>query len=67
MLYEFELYRSVAEASKNIRCVESEGAVDHSTDQISLGLQEPRRSGRSKGVDSEVVLRAIEADRMSFR
>ena len=45
--YEFELSYNTVEATKNICCAEGESRVDDSTVQeISLGLEGPRRSGK---------------------
>ena len=73
MLYEFELSHNAAEATKNIFCEKSEGAVDYSTvsrwfKKFWLGyknLNNQARSGRLKTVDSETILQDIEANPVS--
>ena len=72
MIYEFELDHNTAVATKNIGCVNSESAVDHSTNQmvekICLGckkLNDQARTDRPKFVDSEAVLQVIEANPVS--
>ena len=70
MVYEFELGQNAVEISKNIGCVRHKNEVDHSTVTRWLkkfrsgckNLDNQMRSGRSKCVDSEIVLQAIEAN-----
>ena len=68
--YEFELGHNIAEATKNICCVKSEDAVNHSTVTRCFkkfcpsckNLSNQARSGKPKSVDSNAVLQAIEAN-----
>ena len=68
MLHKFELGHKAAEATKNICCVKSEGAIDHSI--VTRGfkkfhsgcknLENQAELGRPKTMDSKSVLEAIE-------
>ena len=68
MLSEIELTHNIAEATKNICWMISEGAVDHSTvnkwfKKFCTGWKNSdnqAKSGRPKTVDSEADLQAIE-------
>ena len=70
MLYEFKLGHNTAEATKNICCVKSEGAVDHSPVTRWLkkfcpgckNLDDQARLCRPKTVDSKSVLQTIAAN-----
>ena len=63
-LYEFELDHNAVKATKNICCARGEDIVDHSRvtrwfKKFSLGyknLDNQVRSGRSKTVDSKIML-----------
>ena len=73
ILYEFEMGHDAVESTKNIFCVKSEGAVDHST--VTWGFRKfcsgyknfnnQTRSSRPKIVDSETVFQAIETNPLS--
>ena len=73
MVYEFEMDHNTAEATKNICCAKGEGAIDH--DSVSSGfkkfcsgyktLDDQKRSGRPKVIDTDAVLQAIESNLMS--
>ena len=68
MLYKFERENKATEETKNICCVAGEDAVDHNTvnryfKKFRSGCKTSRRSG--KVLDSEAVLRAIEANPVS--
>ena len=69
-IYEFELVHITTETTKNICCVNGEGAVDHITViKFHLGcknLNDRARSGKPKTVDSEAVFQAIEANLRSI-
>ena len=64
-LYELELGYNFAETTKNIGCVENEGAVDHrwlkKFHSCCKNLDDQARLGGLKSVNFEAVLQAIEA------
>ena len=70
ILYEFELGHNIVEATKNVCCAKTKGAVDRSTvtrwfNKFCSGwknVDNQARLSRAKTVDSEAVLKAIEAD-----
>ena len=72
LIWKLMLYKFKQKQPKNICCAKSEGTVDHSTvtrwfkiNCSGCNFGNLSRSGKSKNVDSEVMLQAIEVNLVS--
>ena len=73
MLCEFELGHNTVEATKNVRCMKGEGAVDLTPVKRQIkkfcsgckNLDEKTRPGKGKTVDSEVMFQTTEVNSVS--